>query len=86
MKARSCAELAELRSAFVDGALGDADRERLLAHLVDCRDCRREVAELRHVRSLLTGSTDPGLTPVDLSHRLVSIAGEDATEPLWTRP
>ena len=86
MKARSCAELAELRSAFVDGALGDADRERLLAHLVDCSDCRREVAELRHVRSLLTGSTDPGLTPVDLSYRLVSIAGEEATEPLWTRP
>ncbi len=86
MKARSCAELAELRSAFVDGALGDADRERLLAHLVDCGDCRRDVAELRHVRSLLTGSTDPGLTPVDLSHRLVSIAGEEATEPLWTRP
>ena len=86
MKARSCAELAELRSAFVDGALGDADRERLLAHLVDCSDCRREVAELRHVRSLLTGSTDPGSTPVDLSYRLVSIAGEEATEPLWTRP
>ena len=86
MKARSCAELAELRSAFVDGALGDDDRERLLAHLVDCSDCRREVAELRHVRSLLTGSTDPGLTPVDLSDRLVSIAGEEATEPLWTRP
>ena len=62
------------------------DRERLLAHLVDCSDCRREVAELRHVRSLLTGSTDPGLTPVDLSDRLVSIAGEEATEPLWTRP
>ena len=60
VKARSCAELAELRSAFVDGALGDADRERLLAHLVDCADCRREVAELRHVRSLLTGSTASG--------------------------
>ncbi len=86
MRARSCAELAELRSAFVDDALADPDRERLLAHLVDCADCRREVAELRHVRSLLTGSTDPGRAPVDLSHRLVSIAGEDATAPLWTRP
>ena len=86
MKAHSCAELAELRSAYVDGALDDADRERLLTHLVDCTDCRRDVAELRHVRALLTGSTDPGLTPVDLSHRLVSIAGDEATEPLWTRP
>ena len=86
MSARSCADLAELRSAFVDDALADADRERLLAHLVDCTACRREVAELRHVRSLLTGSTGPGTAPVDLSHRLVSIAGEDATEPLWARP
>jgi anti-sigma factor RsiW len=70
----------------VDGALGDADRERLLTHLIDCVDCRRDVAELRHVRALLTGSTDPGLGPVDLSHRLVSIAGDEAGEPLWTRP
>jgi anti-sigma factor RsiW len=86
VKARSCAELDELRSAYVDGALADADRERLLTHLVDCAECRRDVAELRHVRALLTGSTDPGLAPVDLSHRLVSIAGDEATEPLWTRP
>jgi anti-sigma factor RsiW len=86
VRARSCAELAELRSAFVDDALADADRERLLVHLVDCASCRREVAELRHVRSLLTGSTDPGTAPLDLSHRLVSIAGDEATEPLWTRP
>lgn len=86
MKAHSCAELAELRSAYVDGALDDVDRERLLTHLVHCTDCRRDVAELRHVRALLTGSTDPGLAPMDLSHRLVSIAGDEATEPLWTRP
>ena len=85
MSARSCADLAELRSAYVDGALADADRERLLTHLVHCVDCRRDVAELRQVRRLLT-STDPGLTPVDLSHRLVSIAGEEAHEPLWARP
>lgn len=86
MRARSCADLDELRSAYVDGALGDVDRERLLTHLVDCAECRRDVAELRHVRALLTGSTDPGGAPTDLSYRLVSIAGEEATEPLWTRP
>ena len=34
MSGRPCADLAESRSAYVDGALGDADRERLLAHLV----------------------------------------------------
>lgn len=86
MKAHPCAELAELRSAYVDGALDDADRERLLSHLVDCADCRRDVAELRHVRVLLTGSADPVRAPTDLSHRLVSIAGDEAAQPLWTRP
>ena len=85
MRPESCADLDELRSAYVDGALGDSDRERLLAHLVDCADCRRDVAEMRHLRSLLTAAT-PGSTPVDLSDRLVSIAGEEATKPLWTRP
>ncbi|MDN5761510.1 MAG: zf-HC2 domain-containing protein [Microlunatus sp.] len=85
MRARSCADLAELRSAYVDGALANADRERLLAHLVGCAECRRDVSELRRVRSLLTAA-DPALAPVDLSHRLVSIAGEEAHQPLWTRP
>lgn len=86
MKAQPCAELAELRSAYVDGALNDVDRERLLTHLVHCADCRRDVAELRHVRALLTGSSDPRVAPDDLSHRLVSIAGDEAAAPLWTRP
>lgn len=86
MRPESCADLAELRSAYVDGALGDSDRERLLAHLVDCADCRRDVAEMRHLRSLLTAAANPDSAPVDLSDRLVSIAGDEATQPLWTRP
>lgn len=86
MRAESCADLDELRSAYVDGALGDSDRERLLAHLVDCADCRRDVAEMRHLRSLLTAAGSPDSAPVDLSNRLVSIAGDEATKPLWTRP
>jgi negative regulator of sigma E activity/anti-sigma factor RsiW len=82
-----CAELAELRSAFVDGALNDTDRDRLLCHLVDCADCRRDVADLRAVRELLNQSkTEPGATPTDLSMRLVSIAGTESVDPLWTRP
>ncbi|MFT4165828.1 MAG: zf-HC2 domain-containing protein [Microlunatus sp.] len=86
MSAESCADLDEFRSAYLDGALEDSDRERLLAHLVDCADCRRDVAEMRHLRSLLTAAGTPDSAPVDLSDRLVSIAGEEATQPLWTRP
>jgi len=82
-----CAELAELRSAFVDGALNDTDRERLLTHLVDCSDCRRDIEDLRAVRELLNQTkSQPGPAPADLSVRLVSIAGPESVAPLWTRP
>lgn len=87
MSKAPCAELAELRSAFVDGALNDTDRERLLTHLVDCSDCRRDIADLRAVRELLNQTkTQPSPAPPDLSVRLVSIAGPESVAPLWTRP
>jgi anti-sigma factor RsiW len=87
VKKAPCAELAELRSAFVDGALNNTDRERLLSHLVDCVDCRRDIEDLRAVRELLNQTkAQPGPTPTDLSVRLISIAGQDSYAPLWTRP
>ncbi len=87
MRKAPCADLAELRSAFVDGALDYPDRERLLSHLVDCAHCRQDVEDLRAVRTLLKQSRDePGLAPSDLSSRLVSIAGPESIAPLWTRP
>ena len=87
MRKAPCADLAELRSAFVDGALDNPDRERLLGHLVDCAHCRQDVEDLRAVRALLKQSqTDPRPTPSELSHRLVSIAGPESIAPLWARP
>jgi negative regulator of sigma E activity len=82
-----CADLAELRSAFVDGALDNPDRERLLSHLVDCAHCQQDVEDLRAVRTLLKQSKNqPRPAPSDLSSRLVSIAGPESIAPLWTRP
>ena len=87
VRRRPCAELAESRSAYVDGALDDAGREKLLAHLVECAECRREVDDLRAVRDLLgRARSQPAPATDDLSARLVSIAGMAATEPLYTRP
>ena len=87
MRKAPCADLAELRSAFVDGALDNPDRERLLSHLVDCAHCRQDVEDLRAVRRLLKQSrNEPGPAPSDLSSRLVSIAGPESVAPLWTRP
>ncbi len=78
-----CTELAELRSAFVDQALADRDRERLLSHLVDCAACRADVEDLRRVRKLLATPRHRVDAPHDLSNRLLSIA---ATAPDRRRP
>ncbi|HEX3199081.1 MAG TPA: zf-HC2 domain-containing protein [Propionibacteriaceae bacterium] len=87
MRKAPCADLAELRSAFVDGALDDTDRERLLSHLVDCANCRRDVEDLRAVRDVLNqAKNEPNPTPTDLSSRLASIAGPQSVAPLWIRP
>lgn len=40
-------------SALVDGQLGHADRDRVLAHLARCPGCRREAAEQRAVKARL---------------------------------
>jgi Putative zinc-finger/MucB/RseB N-terminal domain len=89
VKQTACGELAELGSAYLDGALGDADRERVLAHLVNCASCRREIEDLRTVRQVL-GRVRTSATGVpasrDLAERLVSIAGPDAHSPVWCRP
>lgn len=86
MRRQPCAGLAELRSALVDNALNDADRDRVLVHLAGCDSCRIEVEDLRRVRQLLTQSRSHSAAPYDLSHRLVSIAGSEARAPLWCRP
>src|SRR4051812_11821590 len=46
-------------SAYLDGALLDADRERIQAHLADCPECREEVVELS--RLIRTSRTRPML-------------------------
>lgn len=88
MKDRSCAALGDLRSGYVDGALNDVDRERVLSHLVGCARCRAEMEELRTVRELLhrMGSDRAAPTSYELSSKLVSIAGRDADLPVWSRP
>lgn len=84
-KRRPCADFAEQRSALVDGALVETERERLLRHLVDCSDCRAEVDALRRIRDLLRRSA-AGDGQTSMADRLISIAGDDATVPLWSRP
>ncbi|WP_141211134.1 zf-HC2 domain-containing protein [Enemella dayhoffiae] len=81
-----CPDRPDQLSAFVDGALGLPARDRVRAHLVDCADCRAEVAELRGLRERVRrGAGEPG-APHHLTNRLSAIAGEGRTAPLYARP
>ncbi|SDS19306.1 zf-HC2 domain-containing protein [Microlunatus soli] len=75
---RSCQAFAEARSAYVDGHLGEGERQALLRHLSDCSACRCEVAALQRLRSLLTdnGRGRPEPVPMELANRLAAIAAE----------
>ena len=42
-----CQELVERVTDYLDGALTERDRLRLEAHLAECEDCVRYVAQLR---------------------------------------
>lgn len=82
-----CPAWAEDRSGFVDDALAAPTRERLLSHLADCEPCRTDISQQRVLRRMLSHASTPPLeSPQALASRLTSIAGQQAHDPLWTRP
>ncbi|GAA0987868.1 hypothetical protein GCM10009555_068110 [Acrocarpospora macrocephala] len=62
--------LGERVSALIDGELGHNDRERALAHLTFCADCRAEVEAFRALKSRLR-LMDPPPVPADLTMSLL---------------
>lgn len=59
-------------AAYVDGELGHDAREKVLAHLAQCADCRAEAEEQRRVKALLAQSSQPGPS-ADLMARLLAM-------------
>jgi anti-sigma factor RsiW len=55
--------VSELLSAYIDGALGVRDVERVKAHLDGCVACMREYQELQRVQRLLRTLPDPAPRP-----------------------
>ena len=53
-----------LLSGFVDGALTQADEQRVRLHLEDCGTCRRQVEEIRQLREV-TMSAEFNVPPDD---------------------
>jgi anti-sigma factor RsiW len=70
----------ELLSAYIDGALGVRDVERVRAHLDTCPACHMEYRELQDVRRLLTGLPDPAPRPGFLDRVSWRLAREAARQ------
>ncbi|MFD5464866.1 anti-sigma factor family protein [Kitasatospora sp. NPDC127059] len=71
--------LGDRLSAFLDGELGHDSRERVLAHLATCPQCKAEADEGRSVKHLLTRTDNPGPSSA-LMARLMAVGSlpEDA--------
>lgn len=53
----------DLLSSYVDGALGSADRERVNAHLPECKECSDELEGLRKVSKMVSSLPQKDLPP-----------------------
>ncbi|WP_406296863.1 anti-sigma factor [Embleya sp. NBC_00888] len=67
-------------AAYVDGELGHEAREKVLAHLAECADCRVEAEEQRQVKQLLGRVRQPGPSD-DLMARLMAMGEPDQQSP-----
>ncbi|MEW1864889.1 zf-HC2 domain-containing protein [Streptomyces sp. NBC_00669] len=54
--------LGDRLSAFVDGELTDDSRDRVLAHLATCTQCKAAAAEQRRLKSVIAGSELPAIS------------------------
>ncbi|WP_248963712.1 anti-sigma factor family protein [Sphaerisporangium perillae] len=77
--------LGERASALIDGELGHAERERALAHLTFCADCRAELDAMRALKSRLR-SLDPPAMPADLTMSLLRMSEPGGPLPPRVRP
>ncbi|QYC44857.1 hypothetical protein Nocox_36515 [Nonomuraea coxensis DSM 45129] len=79
------AHLGERVSALVDGELGHHERERALAHLTFCADCRAEVESVRALKARLRSLETP-VMPADLTMSLLRMAEPGGPLPPRERP
>lgn len=67
--------LGETAAALADGALGADARDRALAHLAGCEDCRADVDMQRRLKGLLVGLGEPSMSPL-MFNRLLDIGDQ----------
>jgi anti-sigma factor RsiW len=69
--------LGELAAALVDGELDHDQRDRALAHITYCDECRAEVDAQRRLKALLANQSDPEASPA-LAARLLAVPRDAA--------
>jgi anti-sigma factor RsiW len=67
----SCRELVEAITAYLDGALPEADRRRFDAHLADCPACAQYLSQMRETIACL-GTLDLAPLPQQTRERLIA--------------
>jgi hypothetical protein len=72
--------LGDRLSAFVDGELTDDSRDRVLAHLATCPQCKTAAAEQRRLKSVVAASELPAIS-AGLLARLQGLPGMDGGGP-----
>ncbi len=68
----SCQELVELVTAYLEGALSPADRDRFEAHLAICQGCRNYLDQMRKTIAL-TGRLSEEAIPAEASRQLLEV-------------
>ncbi|MCF8010954.1 MAG: zf-HC2 domain-containing protein [Clostridiales bacterium] len=76
-----CQEVKELLSGYIDGQLDDACRKEVSAHLDECEECCKELAELQKAVSLMRHAPEIS-PPSQFKNNLISQVHKDkAKEP-----
>ena len=60
-----CVEVVELATAYLDGAVDEARRDRIEAHLAGCAGCQAAMDQLRTVKRLTGRLTIADVTDLD---------------------
>lgn len=66
--------LGDTLTCFVDGELDHSARDRALAHLAGCADCRAEVDAQRRLKARLAALAPQPVLPPALTDRLLALA------------
>jgi anti-sigma factor RsiW len=72
-------------SALIDGELSDSERDRVLAHIAGCDDCRQEAVALRALKQRMH-SLGEAMVDAALTGRLMAMAMPPDGRPWTARP